>query len=72
MHFLCQPVHLPPGVAENDSLGNSNGLVEITQGVEFPLLFLYRDIELFDTFKGQLVSFDENSDWITHEFLGDL
>ena len=72
MHLLSQPVHLPPGVAENDSLGDSNGLVQITQGVQLPFLFLNRDVKLLDTFECQLVSLDKNSDWVTHEFLGDL
>ena len=72
VHLLSQPVDLPPGVAENDSLGDGDSLVEITESVEFPFLLLNRDIELLDTFKSQLVSLDKNSDWVTHKFFGDL
>ena len=38
MHLLCQPVHLPAGVDEDHSLGDGQGLVQITQGVQLPLL----------------------------------
>ena len=72
MHFLSQPVNLPPRVAENDSLGDGDGLIQITQGVEFPFFLFNSDVELFDTFKSQLVSLDKDSNWVTHEFLGDL
>ena len=72
MHLLCQPVHLPPGVAEYDSLRDRNCLVQVTQSVEFPLLLLNRNVKLLDTFKSQLVSLDKNSDWVTHKLLGHL
>lgn len=38
MHLLSQPVHLPAGVDEDHSLGDGQGLVQITQGVQLPLL----------------------------------
>ena len=38
MHLLCEPVHLPPGVDEDDSLGDGQSLVQITQRVQLPLL----------------------------------
>merc|ERR1719341_2146383 len=37
VHLLSQPVHLPPGVAEDDGLGDGEGLIEIAQGVQLPL-----------------------------------
>jgi hypothetical protein len=30
------------------------------------------DIELLDTLKGELITFDKNADWVAHELLGDL
>lgn len=38
MHLLRQPVDFSPGVEEDDSLGDCQRLVQITQGVQFPLL----------------------------------
>lgn len=72
MHLLSQPVDLPPGIAEDDSLGNGNCLVKIAEGVKLPLLLFDGDVELLDTLEGQLIALDENSHGITHELLGDL
>lgn len=38
VHLLRQPVHFSPGVEEYDSLGDCQSLVQITQGVQLPLL----------------------------------
>lgn len=38
MHLLRQPVDFSPGVEEDDSLGDRQRLVQITQGVQLPLL----------------------------------
>ena len=38
MHLLSEPVHLPPSIDEDHSLGDCQGLIEITQGVKLPLL----------------------------------
>lgn len=72
MHLLSEPVDLPPCVAENDGLGDGDGLVEIAERVELPLLLLDGDVELLDTLEGQLVPLDENADGVSHEFLRDL
>lgn len=72
VHLLGQPVDLPPGIAEDDSLGDGNCLVEIAEGVELPLLLFDGDVELLDALEGQLIALDENSHGITHELLGDL
>ena len=44
-----QAPHLPPGVTEDDGLSDSESLVQVTQGVQLPLLALHRDVELADT-----------------------
>ena len=72
MHLLSEPVDLPPGVAKDNGLSDGNGLVEIAERVKLPLFLLDSNIELLDTFKGQLIALDKNSDGITHELLGDL
>ena len=38
VHLLSEPVHLPPGVDEDDSLSDGQGLVQVTQSVQLPLL----------------------------------
>ena len=69
MHFLRQRVDLPPCIAEDDSLSDSDSLVEITQRIQLPLLLLHSNIELLDTLEGQLVPLDENPNGVTHELL---
>ncbi|KAK3818299.1 MAG: hypothetical protein J3R72DRAFT_36670 [Linnemannia gamsii] len=70
--LLGQPVDLSAGVAENDGLGNGDGLVEIAQGVELPLLLLNSNVELLDTLEGELVLLDQDADGVAHELGGDL
>lgn len=47
-HFLRQPIHLSLCIAENDSLGNGEGVIQITEGVKLPLLLLHCYKELLD------------------------
>jgi len=72
VELLGEPVDLSPGRAEDDGLGDGDSLVQVTQGVELPVLLLNGDEELPDTLKGELVSLDEDSDGVPHELLGDL
>ena len=37
-HLLSQPLHLPLGVAEDDSLCDDQCVVQVAQGVELPVL----------------------------------
>lgn len=53
---------LPAGVGENDRLGDGQGLIEVTQGVQLPVLLLHVHVELLDTLQGKLVTLDENTD----------
>jgi hypothetical protein len=70
--LLGEPVDLAAGVAEDDGLGDGDGLVEVRQGVELPVLLLDGDVELADTLERELVLLDENADRVAHELLGDL
>lgn len=47
---------LPLGVAEDDGLGDGQGVVQVTQGVELPLLPLHGNEELLDPLQGQLIA----------------
>ena len=67
VHLLSQPVHLPPGVAEDDRLGDGESLVEIAKGVKLPLLSLHRDVELPNTLEGQLLLLDKDANGVPHE-----
>lgn len=42
MHLLRQPVDFSPGVEEDDSLGDRQRLIQVTQGVQLPLLQVQR------------------------------
>ncbi len=70
--LLGEPVHLPSGVAENDGLGDRQGLVQVAQGVELPLFALNTHVELANTLKGDLLLLDEDADGVAHEPSGDL
>jgi len=72
VHFLCQPVDFPPCVAENNSLGDGDGLVEIAQCVQLPFLFFDSNIKLLDTFQRQLIPLHKNFDGLPHELLRHL
>jgi len=71
-HFVCQPIDLPSGIAENDGLGDVEGIVQVAKGIEFPVLPFDGNIKLFDSFQGQFVSFDQNSNWLVHESSSDF
>jgi hypothetical protein len=43
--------HLASRIAENDRLSDSEGVVEVAQSVELPLLLLDRNEELLDAFE---------------------
>ena len=53
--------HLPAGVGKNDRLGDCQGLVQVTQGVQLPLLLVHVDVELLNTLQGQLVTLDQDT-----------
>lgn len=72
LELLGKPVNLSSGVTEDNGLGDGDGLVEIRESIEFPLLLLNSNVELLDSFKGQLIPLDENPDGIPHELGGDL
>lgn len=67
-----QRLNLGSGVTEDDSLGDGNRVVQVTQTVELVLLLLNVDVVLLDTFQGQLVLLDQNTDRVVHELGGDL
>ena len=72
LKLFGEPIDLSSGVAEDDGLGDGDGLVEIGEGVQFPLLLLDGDEELLDSLEGEFVSLDENSDRVSHELGGDF
>ena len=70
--LVGEPVNLSAGVAEDDGLGDGDGLVQVGKSVELPLLLLNSNVELLNTLKGKLVLLDQNADRVTHELGGDL
>ena len=67
-----KPVNLSPRVAEDHSLCDSDGFIEIRKGVQLPVFLLDSNIELLDTFKGQLGLLDQDADRVSHELRSDL
>lgn len=72
VHLLGQPVHLPPGVAEDHSLRDRHSVVEIAQSVQFPVFLFDGNVELLDTLKGELILLDKDTNGVAHETLGNL
>ena len=70
--LVSQPVDLAAGVAEDDSLGDGERVVQVAERVELPVLLLDGDVELLNTLKGKLSLLDQNADWVAHELGGDL
>lgn len=52
MHLVSEPISLPSGVDEGDSLGYGQGFAEVAQCVWLPLLFFHTEEELTDTLQG--------------------
>jgi hypothetical protein len=71
-HLFGEPVDLSLRRAEDDGLGDGERVVQIAQRVELPLLALDGDEKLLDTFECQLITLDEDSDWVRHELVGHL
>mmetsp|Transcript_22620 Transcript_22620/g.64189 ORF Transcript_22620/g.64189 Transcript_22620/m.64189 type:complete len:255 (+) Transcript_22620:102-866(+) len=66
LQLVGEEVDLAAGVAVDDRLRDGQGLVQVTQCVELPLLLLDRDIELPNTLERQLV-LHEDRDWVANE-----
>ena len=52
---MCR-TNLPLGVAEDDSLCDGEGVVEVTERVKLPLLLLHCHEELLDALQSQLIT----------------
>ncbi len=70
--LLGEPINLSPRIAENDCLSDGNSLVEIGQCVKFPIFLLNRNVELLDTFEGELSLLDKDPNGVTHKLRGDF
>lgn len=46
--------YLAAGVAEDDRLGDGEGIIQITESLQLPFLHFYRNVELFNTFQCKL------------------
>mmetsp|Transcript_17574 Transcript_17574/g.36132 ORF Transcript_17574/g.36132 Transcript_17574/m.36132 type:complete len:370 (-) Transcript_17574:53-1162(-) len=72
LHFFLQPIDLAPGVTVDDGLGNGQGLVQIAQGFEFPFFSVHGNVELLNTFQGQLVFLHKNTNGFAHKAVRNL
>jgi len=71
-HFVSQVVDLASCVAEDHSLGDVESVIEVAESVQFPLLLLDGNVELFDTLERELVALDEDAYRVVHEALSNL
>jgi len=71
-HLVGEVVDLAASVAEDNGLSDVQGIVQVAKSVQFPLLTVYGDVELLDTFEGELISLDEDANGAVHETLSDL
>ena len=71
-HLLGEPVDLAPSIAKDHGLCDGNGIVEIAERVELPLLLLDSDEELLNTLERQLVALYEDTDRIRHKLVRHL
>ena len=67
-----QEFDLRSGVTEDNGLGDGDGVVQVTQTVELVVFQFDVDVELLDTFQGQFVLLDQDSDRVVHELGGDF
>ena len=67
-HVISQPVNLAPGIAVNNSLSDCERLVKVTEGVELPFFALYSYVKLLDSLQGELITLNENTHGLVHEF----
>lgn len=48
-HLVGEPVDFPPGVEEDDSLGDGESLIQIAKSVQLPFILTHIYEELCDT-----------------------
>lgn len=71
-HRLLQLFDALLRVAVDQRLVDVQVRVQVQKHLNFPLLFLHRDIVLVDTFKGEFLVLDEDLGGVLHEVLGEL
>jgi len=71
-HLLSEVVDLAACVAEDNGLSDVECVVEIAEGIQFPLFAVHGDVKLLDTLKGKLITLHEDAYWGVHETLSDL
>ncbi|KAL0903357.1 hypothetical protein M5K25_027731 [Dendrobium thyrsiflorum] len=72
MSGVSEPINLAPGIHKDHTLGNGKGLIQVTEGLQFPLLLANIDIKLFDTFEGEFISLHKYPHRFIHELASDL
>ena len=68
-HLVGEPIYLLPRAAEHNALKYLAHVVNVAQGIEFPLLALNKDEELLHVIQTQLVALHEHANWIHHELI---
>ncbi len=71
-HLLGEPLNSILLVAEDDSLCDGERIVEVAQSLKFVIILLDCNKELLDAIESNLVSFDQNLNWIVHKLISHL
>jgi hypothetical protein len=71
-HNLFEFLDALLGVAVNERLVDVEVRVQVEQHLHLPLLLLYGDVVLVDTFEGQLLVLNQNFGGLTHKVAGEL
>mmetsp|Transcript_92284 Transcript_92284/g.264486 ORF Transcript_92284/g.264486 Transcript_92284/m.264486 type:complete len:259 (-) Transcript_92284:453-1229(-) len=69
LQLVRERVNLALRVAIDDALRDGQGLVEVHEHLEFPLLSLQRNVELVDALQSQLCLFHQDAHGVPHEVL---
>lgn len=72
LHLFCELNDSLLGVAIDEGLVDVEVAVQVEEHVHLPLLLLYGDVVLLDTFEGELLVLDQNLGGLPHEVLGQL
>merc|ERR1712137_1123727 len=71
-HLVGEPFDLSASVAEDHSLRDVQSIIQVAKSVKLPLLTFNNNVELLNTFQGQLVALNEDTDRIVHKLGGNL
>jgi hypothetical protein len=68
-HLTGKPLDLGTLVAENDGLGDRQGVVQVAQSLKLVFISLHGHEELLDAFKSEFIALNKDFDRFSHELV---